>query len=118
MPNELHLIKNLMELFFPLLQFNWYTRRVGLASIYKATELYMLQDNSQDFEKTWKFLGRRVEEARILHDFLIKSEHASVHIQNAVGSTFSTVSVGWILMIHFETILCIFSGTQYPWTKF
>nr|XP_029732837.1 ubiquinone biosynthesis protein COQ9, mitochondrial-like isoform X3 [Aedes albopictus] len=70
--------------------FNWYTRRVGLASIYKATELYMLQDNSQDFEKTWKFLGRRVEEARILHDFLIKSEHASVHIQNAVGSTFST----------------------------
>lgn len=70
--------------------FNWYTRRVGLASIYKATELYMLQDNSQDYEKTWKFLDRRVEEARKLHDFLIKSEHATVHIQNAVGSTFST----------------------------
>lgn len=70
--------------------FNWYTRRVGLASIYKATELYMLQDNSQDFEKTWKFLERRVNEAKMLHDFLVKSEHATVHIQNAVGSTFST----------------------------
>ncbi|EAT48775.1 AAEL000240-PA [Aedes aegypti] len=70
--------------------FNWYTRRIGLASIYKATELYMMQDNSQDFEKTWKFLNRRVEEARVLHDFLVKSEHATLHIQNAVESTFST----------------------------
>lgn len=70
--------------------FNWYTRRIGLASIYKATELYMLQDTSQDFQKTWKFLERRIEEARILHDFLMKSENATLHIQNAVGSTFST----------------------------
>lgn len=70
--------------------FNWYTRRVGLASIYKATELYMLQDTSKNYEKTWKFLERRVEEARILHDFLVKSETATLHIQNALGSTFST----------------------------
>lgn len=70
--------------------FNWYTRRIGLASIYKATELYMLQDTSDDFEKTWKFLERRIEEASVVHDFLIKSEDATVHIQNAVGSAFST----------------------------
>lgn len=70
--------------------FNWYTRRLGLASIYKATELYMLQDNSTDFERTWKFLARRMEEATVVHDFLIKSEDATVQIQNALGTAFST----------------------------
>lgn len=80
--------------------FNWYTRRVGLASIYKATELYMLQDSSPDFEKTWKFLERRIEEASIVHDFLVKSEGATSHIQNAVGSAFSTARN--ILGLNFE----------------
>ncbi|XP_055603723.1 ubiquinone biosynthesis protein COQ9, mitochondrial-like isoform X2 [Uranotaenia lowii] len=70
--------------------FNWYTRRIGLASIYKATELYMMQDSSPDFEKTWKFLERRMEEATLVHDFLLKSEDATMHLQNAVGSAFST----------------------------
>lgn len=70
--------------------FNWYTRRIGLASIYKAAELYILQDNSTDYEKTWKFLERRIEEASVVHDFLVKSEDATAHIQNAVGSAFST----------------------------
>lgn len=80
--------------------FNWYTRRVGLASIYKATELYMLQDSSTDFEKTWKFLERRIEEASLVHDFLVKSEDATSHIQNAVGSAFSTARN--ILGLNFE----------------
>ncbi|XP_058456689.1 ubiquinone biosynthesis protein COQ9, mitochondrial-like [Malaya genurostris] len=80
--------------------FNWYTRRIGLASIYKATELYMMQDNSIDYEKTWQFLKRRMEEASVVHDFLIKSEGATSHLQNAVGSAFSTART--ILGLNFE----------------
>ncbi|XP_053687711.1 ubiquinone biosynthesis protein COQ9, mitochondrial [Sabethes cyaneus] len=72
------------------IDFNWYTRRIALASIYKATELYMLQDNSVDYEKTWKFLERRIDEASVVHDFFVKSEDATSHLQNAFGSAFST----------------------------
>lgn len=80
--------------------FNWYTRRVGLAGIYKATELHMLQDSSVDFEKTWKFLERRIEEASLVHDFLVKSDGATSYLQNAVGSAFSTARN--ILGLNFE----------------
>ncbi|XP_066592820.1 glomulin-like [Prorops nasuta] len=47
--------------------FDWYTRRVILAGIYKATELYMLQDNSEDHMQTWKFLERRIDDASQIH---------------------------------------------------
>lgn len=46
---------------------NWYTKRVVLAGIYKTTELYMLQDNSEDHKQTWSFLKRRIEDASQLH---------------------------------------------------
>jgi ubiquinone biosynthesis protein COQ9 len=46
--------------------FNWYARRIGLATIYKATELYLLQDSSQNFEATWKFLERRIADASLV----------------------------------------------------
>ena len=42
-------------------QFNWYTKRVSLAAVYKSTELFMLQDRSHDFEDTWTFLDRRLQ---------------------------------------------------------
>ncbi|OAD52404.1 Ubiquinone biosynthesis protein COQ9, mitochondrial, partial [Eufriesea mexicana] len=49
---------------------NWYTRRVVLAGIYKTTELYMLQDNSEDHQKTWDFLQRRIKDATQIHTIL------------------------------------------------
>lgn len=42
---------------------NWYTRRIVLAGIYKTTELYMLQDQSEDHKHTWQFLERRIKDA-------------------------------------------------------
>ncbi|XP_029160729.1 ubiquinone biosynthesis protein COQ9, mitochondrial [Nylanderia fulva] len=42
---------------------HWYTRRMILATIYKATELYMLQDISEDHKETWLFLERRIKDA-------------------------------------------------------
>ncbi|XP_076248614.1 ubiquinone biosynthesis protein COQ9, mitochondrial [Calliopsis andreniformis] len=50
--------------------FNWYTRRLVLAGIYKTTELYMLQDNSEDHKQTWKFLERRIQDATQIHSVL------------------------------------------------
>ncbi|XP_055537621.1 ubiquinone biosynthesis protein COQ9, mitochondrial-like isoform X2 [Wyeomyia smithii] len=70
--------------------FSWYVKRIGLASIYQATELYMMQDTSADYEKTWKFLERRIDEARMVHDFLAKTEDTTSQFQNAVGSAIST----------------------------
>jgi len=70
--------------------FNWYARRIGLATIYKATELYMLQDKSSEYENTWKFLERRIADASLVHDVLIQSEGATQHLTSAVSTAFST----------------------------
>ena len=51
----------------------------------------MLQDSSPNFENTWKFLDQRLEEASIMHKFLVKSEEATHNIQNTVFSVFATV---------------------------
>lgn len=50
---------------------NWYTRRVVLAGIYKTTELYMLQDNSEDHNRTWNFLERRIKDATQVYAILM-----------------------------------------------
>lgn len=70
--------------------FNWYTRRIGLAGIYKMTELYMLQDTSPDYAKTWTFLEHRVKEGSKMDSLLLKSEDATAQLQSAVSSVFST----------------------------
>jgi ubiquinone biosynthesis protein COQ9 len=73
------------------LQFSWYTRRVTLAGIYKMTELYMIQDKSADFEETWNFLGRRIEDVSHLHSYLHQSGEVSQVAKEAVASAFVTV---------------------------
>ncbi|XP_068208723.1 ubiquinone biosynthesis protein COQ9-B, mitochondrial-like isoform X3 [Palaemon carinicauda] len=42
--------------------FNWYTKRGLLAAIYKSTEIYMLQDRSEDFQDSWAFMNRRLSD--------------------------------------------------------
>ena len=41
---------------------NWYTKRITLAVVYSATEVFMLQDRSEDFSETWMFLDRRLQD--------------------------------------------------------
>lgn len=72
-------------------QFGWYTRRVGLAGIYKVTELYMLQDKSEDFKDTFTFLARRMEEAVLLNKVIESTDDVSANVQKAVGTIFTTV---------------------------
>jgi len=42
--------------------FNFYTKRTLLAGVYSSTLVYWLNDNSDDFERTWWFLDRRIED--------------------------------------------------------
>lgn len=64
---------------------------MGLAGIYKVTELYMLQDNSEEFRNTYNFLKTRMDEAVLLNKLLDSTEATSEKLQNAVGAVFSTV---------------------------
>jgi len=41
---------------------NWYTKRMLLAGVFSSTEIFMLQDTSENFQETWKFLDRRFED--------------------------------------------------------
>ena len=42
--------------------FNYYTKRALLAGVYSTTLAHWLQDESEGFEETWAFLGRRVDD--------------------------------------------------------
>jgi len=43
----------------------WYTKRTGIISLYVSTECCMVQDKSEGFQETWKFLERRVNDYEI-----------------------------------------------------
>ena len=45
---------------------NWYTKRITLAAVMAATDLFMLQDNSPDFQDSWSFLDRRLEDLSLM----------------------------------------------------
>ncbi|XP_076470066.1 ubiquinone biosynthesis protein COQ9, mitochondrial-like isoform X2 [Babylonia areolata] len=44
--------------------FDWYTKRASLAGVYKATEIYLLQDRSEDNANTWAFMDRRLQDVQ------------------------------------------------------
>ncbi|MEM1385411.1 MAG: COQ9 family protein [Pseudomonadota bacterium] len=42
--------------------YNWYTKRAILTSVYSATVLYWLGDDSSESAASWSFLDRRIED--------------------------------------------------------
>ncbi|XP_068979029.1 ubiquinone biosynthesis protein COQ9, mitochondrial isoform X1 [Bombus flavifrons] len=72
---------------------NWYTRRVVLAGIYKTTELYMLQDNSEDHQKTWNFLERRIKDATQIHTILTTTSDMALPDLNRASEAASAAFV-------------------------
>ncbi|MEM9524939.1 MAG: COQ9 family protein [Pseudomonadota bacterium] len=42
--------------------FNFYTKRMLLGGVYSSTLMYWLNDTSDDYEATWAFLDRRIED--------------------------------------------------------
>lgn len=51
---------------------NWYAKRLGLAYVYKLTELFYIQDTSTDHKETWKFLDRRISDLRSMKKAKLK----------------------------------------------
>ncbi|CAL8122322.1 unnamed protein product [Orchesella dallaii] len=47
----------------------WYTKRTGVVSLYVATECYMVQDKSENFQETWNFVKRRVKDYEVCERF-------------------------------------------------
>lgn len=41
---------------------SWYTRRLALLGVYKSCELHIIQDGSHDYQETWDFLDRRLND--------------------------------------------------------
>lgn len=74
-----------------MFQFDWYVRRIALAGIYKVTELYMLQDKSPDYEETWKFLKKQLDDASAVYSCVLQSEQASQLTKEISLATFTTV---------------------------
>ncbi|KAH8233064.1 hypothetical protein KR026_003766 [Drosophila bipectinata] len=70
--------------------FGWYTRRVGLATIMKMTELYLLQDTSPGHANTWEFLKNRMDEAVQLQMMLSQTEGMTHTFQRSFNSAFVT----------------------------
>lgn len=49
--------------------YNFYTKRALLTAVYSATFLHWLQDEGEEFEKTWAFLEKRIEQVLVLASF-------------------------------------------------
>ena len=54
--------------------YNWYSKRAILSTVYASTVLYWLGDNSEGSEETWHFLDRRIED-------VMKFETAKVQLK-------------------------------------
>lgn len=67
--------------------FNWYIRRVGLAGIYKASELFYLTDSSPNNTATKSFITSRIRDAELLQSALSL---------NPVSATPQTLSAAFV----------------------
>lgn len=59
--------------------FNHYSKRAILGSVYSATLLYWLDDDSEGHEATWAFIDRRI-------DGIMKFEKAKARVKKAFGN--------------------------------
>lgn len=71
------------------LQTRWYTRRIGLATVYKSGELHLLQDKSLGFKDTWSFVNRALEECVKLDNMFESNAQLAKDVVNASVSTVS-----------------------------
>eukprot|EP01137_Pigoraptor_chileana_P000232 Opistho-2@36063 len=75
--------------------FSWYTKRTALAAIYNATELFMVQDTSPDYQATWTFLQSRLDHARRVaegKEELLRAATVAVHGASALYTTIRNVT--------------------------
>lgn len=54
--------------------YNWYSKRAILSSVYSATVLYWLGDESTGAQNTWGFLDRRIEDVMRFEKFKAQAQ--------------------------------------------
>ena len=69
---------------------SWYTKRALVSKIYAATEVYMMQDQSEGREATWEFLDRRINDAMEIGKFVNQN---STFVNAVGGGMFSILSM-------------------------
>lgn len=69
--------------------YNWYTKRGLLASVYTATELYMLTDYSPGFADTWDVLDRRLQDVMTIGRVMGQMGNSAASIVEQISSTLS-----------------------------
>ena len=45
---------------------SWYTKRISLGAVMAATDLFMIQDTSDNYQETWDFLDRRLSDLALM----------------------------------------------------
>lgn len=61
---------------------NWYSKRLSLATVYKSTELFMIQDKSENFSDTVRFLDNRLDDLAKVN----KVSRQATDLTQAVGA--------------------------------
>jgi len=67
----------------------WYTKRLGVASIYVSSELCLVQDKSANFTDTFKFLERRVKDFEAMRKGT--STLSSIPLPDVLSAGFATM---------------------------
>jgi ubiquinone biosynthesis protein COQ9 len=70
-------------------QMRWYLERTILAGAYHATELYWLNDTSEDSRETWRFLERGLDD---VHQFRQNAADATNKVACATDAVTSTIA--------------------------
>lgn len=91
------------------LQFNWYARRVGLAGIYKAAELFYLTDSSPQCTSTRNFVASRIRDAELIQTALnLNPVAAAPQTLTAAFTTVRRIELSkCIIILKIEEICCI-----------
>ena len=71
--------------------YNWYTKRAALSTVYCTTELYMVQDNSRDFRDTWEFLDNRLNDMSFLGNMANTTHNATLGASKGLLSIFTAL---------------------------
>ena len=79
---------------------NWYVKRLGLAYVYKLSELFYIQDTSPDHRDTWEFLCRRIADLRSTKE--AKVRFLSCHF----GANFDTLIL--VIVFVYKCYFCLF----------
>ena len=84
-------------------QFNWYTKRVSLAAVYKSTELCFIQDQSDDFHNTWEFLDRRLGDLALFGKCVKSVQQGPGKFSDLAYGAVNVVSVTRVILSSYTT---------------